>query len=567
MKRFGDLSINQKNVSRTAARRGVVLLIVLIVVVLVSLAGFGFAAMMFVEHKAVRLRGEQLEIEQALGSAEVLLGQMAKKMLRPATGTGEGGFSTGNIEGGTAGETGIYDRPSLLQSRALIPGIEEPGTIRFTVVSPRRELIGESSGLPGELPIRYGVEDESSRLNLGVLIEWEGRVPGSGRAALLKLPGMTEEIADAILDWLDADDSPRELGAEGEYYSTLVPAYAARNGIPQAIEELLLVKGVTRRMLFGSDENQNGIIEEGELQGEGNQEFTGVMDEGGEGWLPYLTLYSREMNVNSKGEPRVRLNDPDLSRLYLKLSAIEKSWGEFIVAYRQYGPMSASVIPPANTPTVETFSPDLKVAAQFRIQKPLELVDAKVLIPAASGKPATIVASPFKSSPEELQKILAKMLDELTVIPDSAIDGRINLNSASRRVLGMIPGLPEEAVERIVSGQDRVTGAVVAERLTPAWLLSENVIDRVTFESILPFVGCRGDVFRAQIVGYSSESRLATRVEVAIDVSSRSPRRLYWKDLQIWGRGYEWGVLDPSLMEEGNPTGSQGAGAAVQTPP
>ena len=35
------------------------------------------------------------------------------------------------------------------------------------------------------------------------------------------LPGMTEDVADAILDWLDTDDEPRELGAEIEYYSGL----------------------------------------------------------------------------------------------------------------------------------------------------------------------------------------------------------------------------------------------------------------------------------------------------------------------------------------------------------
>jgi len=41
-------------------RHGLVLIIVLIVVVMVSMAGFGFVAVMFTEHKAVRLRGEQL---------------------------------------------------------------------------------------------------------------------------------------------------------------------------------------------------------------------------------------------------------------------------------------------------------------------------------------------------------------------------------------------------------------------------------------------------------------------------------------------------------------------------
>ena len=39
---------------------------------------------------------------------------------------------------------------------------------------------------------------------------------------------MTEEIADAILDWLDEDEEPREYGAESDYYSSLSPGYAPR---------------------------------------------------------------------------------------------------------------------------------------------------------------------------------------------------------------------------------------------------------------------------------------------------------------------------------------------------
>src|SRR5690606_38691018 len=69
---------------------------------------------------------------------------------------------------------------------------------------------------------------------------------------LLALPGMTEDVADAILDWLDADDEPRPLGAEFEdYYLNLQPAYKPANGPIDSIEQLLLVRGVTPQLLFG----------------------------------------------------------------------------------------------------------------------------------------------------------------------------------------------------------------------------------------------------------------------------------------------------------------------------
>jgi len=538
-------------------RHGLVLIIVLIVVVMVSMAGFGFVAVMFTEHKAVRLRGEQLEIEQAIASAEVLLGNELTREQRFA---GVASISL-NASEGTLGESqGLYDNPTLLQGKPLIPDVEDPGVIRFTVLSPKRSVSdGGSTESPGESSVRYGVEDESSRLNLAVLAEWERRVPGSGKAALTKFPGMSEEITDAILDWLDPDDQPRELGAEEEYYSTLNPAYSARNGIPESIEELLLVKGVTRKLLYGMDVNRNGLIEEYEIES-GSDIASGDFSEPSTGWEQYLTLYSREANVNSAGRPRIFLNDRDLPRLYLRLSAIEKSWGEFIVLYRQHGAVLATApLPPAVT-TVTSTTPDLKLPPKFHIHDLIELIDAKVLIPAVGSTPSTIIESPFKSTPDVLSGILPKMLDELTIDHRPVIEGRINLNTASAEILGMIPGLPVESIQQIVSSQDRMSGIVPAERKSPAWLWTENLLDRATFQKVLPFVTCRGGAFRAQVVGYSAQSKLAGRAEVVIDVSSPSPRRLYWKDLQIWGRGYEWGLIDPALSEGEFPEMGQMAG-------
>ncbi len=61
---------------------------------------------------------------------------------------------------------------------------------------------------------------------------------------------MDVNIADAILDWLDPDDTPRENGAEVDYYAAQNPPYAPKNGPLDTIEELLLVRGVTPELLF-----------------------------------------------------------------------------------------------------------------------------------------------------------------------------------------------------------------------------------------------------------------------------------------------------------------------------
>src|SRR4029453_19264093 len=128
----------------------------------------------------------------------------------------------------------------------------------FTVFSPGIDSDGNLNGL------RYGLEDESTRLNLNVLLILDKQVPGSGRTLLMALPGMTEDVADAILDWLDPDDEPRELGAEVDYYSSLSPPYGTKNGPVDTVEELLLVRGVTPQLLFGMDSNRNCQLDQHE---------------------------------------------------------------------------------------------------------------------------------------------------------------------------------------------------------------------------------------------------------------------------------------------------------------
>jgi general secretion pathway protein K len=55
-------------------------------------------------------------------------------------------------------------------------------------------------------------------------------------------------IADSIIDWRDADNDARQLGAEDPYYQTLSPPYPCKNKDFEVIKELLLVKGISREI-------------------------------------------------------------------------------------------------------------------------------------------------------------------------------------------------------------------------------------------------------------------------------------------------------------------------------
>ena len=77
---------------------------------------------------------------------------------------------------------------------------------RFTLFAPDLTTDGYYGG------IRYGLENESARLNLNTVLLADSAKEGNAKAILMGLPGMTESIADAILDWIDPDDDQRRLG-------------------------------------------------------------------------------------------------------------------------------------------------------------------------------------------------------------------------------------------------------------------------------------------------------------------------------------------------------------------
>ena len=72
--------------------------------------------------------------------------------------------------------------------------------------------------------------------------------------------GVQEEevdtIVDSIMDWKDQDDLHRLHGVESDYYMSLPNPYTAKNANFDTVEELLLVKGVTPEILYGTSERR-----------------------------------------------------------------------------------------------------------------------------------------------------------------------------------------------------------------------------------------------------------------------------------------------------------------------
>ena len=150
----------------------------------------------------------------------------------------------------------------------------------------------------GEGVIVLDIIPEPARRNLNLLKEedWE---------CVLETGGIPEDmwpiLIDSVLDWIDRDNQERADGAEtDDYYSQLERPYKARNGYLDTVQELLLIRGFNRAVLFGgavaaSDEDEAGST------------VTGIAD--------LLTIYGDgKVNVNA-APMRVLVSLPDVDEV------------------------------------------------------------------------------------------------------------------------------------------------------------------------------------------------------------------------------------------------------------
>ncbi len=341
-------------------KRAFVLIMVLLVVAAVTLAALGFS-------------------ETMLASREesILLSRSSQARLAAESGLEHVRYFLSKPEADQVAAGGVWNNPNNFQAINVVPDVDLNRIANFSIVAAALDNNGQLSG------VRYGLQNESAKLNLNALATIDkvyGAASGLmgaagadtglaalglssevasgasdaaamgggslGRGLLMGLPNMTEQIADSILDWIDEDNDPREFGAESEIYQSLPIPYEAANKNLQSIEELLLVQGVTPELLYGLDQNRNGVLDGGELNtANANGLNTSTTSTTGGavisqlGWAPYLTLVSREKNVDLAGNPRININMQDLTTLQTQLQEVipNEDWVSFILAYRIYG--------------------------------------------------------------------------------------------------------------------------------------------------------------------------------------------------------------------------------------
>ena len=330
------------------------------------------------------------------------------------------------------------------------------------------------------------VVDEASRLNINTITKEQ----------LLALPDMVEEIADAIIDWRDKDDTPQSAGAEAGYYENLPFGYMTRNGPFRTVRELFLVKDVTEELFYGEDTNFNGQLDLNEKDGDSSPPLDDGDSELDLGWIEYLTCYSYDNNKDASGNTRININSANENQLVRSLN-IRSSQAKGIVEQR-----------PKNG-----------------YQSIGDLINSK--------SPKTAQQSSKKQSDEseslDLQTFY-QIADKITVGNEKQIPGKVNINTASKEVLAVLLGggdSAEQIAEDIVAYREGLMYGM--ESVAELMQLGSISIDN--FKKIVGFITTRSNVFTIHCVATANRGEtdgLTLHTEAVVDRTSSPCEILYW---------------------------------------
>ncbi len=523
-------------------RRGFVLLVVTIVVILLSLAAWSYMNRMMVEQEATMMYGRDIEArmaaESAIEYAAIQIGQLQTEQTQD-----------------------VFHNPTLFRGQVMTEADNPRGQCRFTILTPN-----ELSSTKGS-SVRFGLARETARFNINRLTEFDGDddETTSPYGAIAYIPGMTEEIANAIMDWIDSDEERRVGGAESADYQGLAIPYSARNSPMESIDELMQVQGITPILFYGEDANRNGMLDPNE--DDGNESLPddnadGILDAG---WREYFTVSSKERNTTSTGDRKININGTILTELFDEIEeAFDTETATFIIAYRLWGNENAD---PATVKSLTVDQKELSQAiaggltsqegisitrngmnlnqvAAYSFRSIYDVIDAQVEAEINGAQQS--LNSPWTSG--NLVEKMPEFEDRFTHIDDAFLDGRINVNIARREVLLAIPDMTETIADTIVTMRPPIedsglASAVMTARSSPTWLLGEGVIDLNTLRRLGPWLTTGGDIFTFQALGHFDQGGPATRLEAKIDATQTPPRIIFQRDLTPLGRGFHPSVL------------------------
>jgi hypothetical protein len=387
------------------------------------------------------------------------------------------------------GSTDWQDDPVMFRAREVYQDGDEHWF--FTVFSP-----ADSGSL---VDVRYGLSDEASRLNLN----------HPGNADLTRIPGLTPALVSSLRQFIgQAPTSPNSSDGNALDQSFAPPEpvpfdptqIVSAAGVPShgplaTLDELLLVPGFSRDLLHGAPPTA-ADLSLSSTNADGPQFAPeDSRPKRNRGLDQYLTVFSRDPNRSTSGQPRCNLNDPNAP---LPTSDLPAGFSNYVAAAR---------------------------AAKIQFSHCCEALEATVTASDDRGVDMQVSSGITKEN-------LPLVLDLFGADSQDAHEGLVNVNTASAVVLATLPGIDLPLAESIVSTR---TGLSPERRTTVAWLYQEGVVDAAKFKAIAPAFTARSTQFRFDVIGYGLPSGRYRVLEVVIDLEKTVPRILYLRDITRLG--------------------------------
>jgi type II secretory pathway component PulK len=367
--------------------------------------------------------------------------------------------------------------------------------------------------------VRYGIQDEAAKLN----INWATPAELTSLFRAVVDPGLqipVEELVDCLLDWREPGETPRPAGAKSDYYHQLNPPYSVGGAPLKTVEELLLIKNFSARIVYGEDYNRNGRLDPSEDDGSTTfppDNADGKLDLG---LLPFVTVYSMGQDRASDNKPRISINAKPEELAIILPQILETNLAEFIIEARKKGFVFKSPAQLAGDMKIKNET----VTAPISPESFLVVMDRLTAVPRPPG------TSPVMS-------MIAAPLPHV-----------INVNTAPAPVLACL-GLDDEQIQQVIGARRQLGDK---EKISPAWLVNEGIM---TPEELTKFTGLQLNAlhivtqtwqFTVESVGHGDHVGMMYRLQAIIEMQGQLPIVKYVRDISRLGPAWPLGLEEES---------------------
>lgn len=333
---------------------------------------------------------------------------------------------------------------------------------------------------------QFGLVDESSKLDINI----------ASQDVLARLEGLDDNLAAAMVDWRDEDDTASDGGAESQVYLQKNDPYQAKNAPFETVEELLMVDGWSRDLLYGP-------------KGDAAQQLADSITASRyqiQGEFDFLTVWGKPSVVSDDGSTRLNPNAQQTRSEFAQMltDEIGSSRSDEIMA------------------SIEASREPYENVLEFAVRTGLtsdELV---------SIEPRLVVERPSEGG----QAAIPRMY--------------VNINTAPKEVLMTLEGMSESDADTLIA-QRPVAGTSLTNPGSIAWVLDAFGNAQRVQQKLIDLgnqITGRGEFYSADIVAASGNGRSFRRVRIVVDISSTGPKIVYRRDITDQG----W-PLDESILQ------------------